>query len=233
MATILKELLVTFVRHGQTFYNLMHKMQGWSDAPLTDKGIADLEKTAQGLKNIHFDACYSSDLKRAMDTAEIIMRENSASSPLLSLQTDANFREVGFGIFEGVDDRIVAKEIGKPFGFDNFNDFIEQEGIDKVRDATKIADTSGWAESSGDVYSRMKNGFNDLLEQNPTGSNILVVTHGGFIRMMGEKYATKAQLAAVNLPANGSVTIVKVTDSHIEVLDFARPNDQLNQNEAV
>lgn len=229
----MKELQVKFVRHGQTFYNLMHKMQGWSDAPLTDRGIADLRKTAQGLKQIHFDAFYSSDLKRAMDTAEIIMQANTASDPDLQLQTDANFREVGFGIFEGIDDQIVGRKVGHPFGFDNFNDFIKQAGINQVRDATKIADSSGFAESSTDVYHRMAAGFQDLLEQNATGSTILVVTHGGFIRMLGEKYATKAQLAATNLPENGSVTTVLLTDEHVRVLDFARHNDQLDTDQAV
>jgi len=90
---------VYFVRHGETVLNLMDKMQGWSDSPLTDKGIEDLKKTGQYLKNIKFDALYSSDLKRTMDTAEIIINENKVSN--LKLQTSKNFREIFFGSFEG------------------------------------------------------------------------------------------------------------------------------------
>ena len=47
---------VYFVRHGQTIFNLMSKMQGWSDSPLTDLGIEKLKETGDYLKNVHFDA---------------------------------------------------------------------------------------------------------------------------------------------------------------------------------
>lgn len=221
----MKNLTVYFVRHGQTYYNLMSKMQGWSDAPLTDKGISMLEKTALGLANKHFDAFYSSDLKRAMDTAEIIIAENIATFPKLELQLDSNFREVGFGIFEGIDDSEVAKIIGEPYGFETFDDF---NNIDQIRDATKEADSSGFAEDANDVYRRMENGMKDLLEQNEDGSHILVVTHGGFIRMMAERYGiTGPHNKVIELPTNGSVTKVTLTPDEVKIIDFARPNDQL------
>ena len=46
---------VYFVRHGQTYLNLFHKYQGWSDAPLTEKGIEDGKRVGKALAKIDFD----------------------------------------------------------------------------------------------------------------------------------------------------------------------------------
>lgn len=205
----------------------MHKMQGWSDAPLTDKGIADLEKTAQGLANTHFDAFYSSDLKRAMDTAEIIMQDNVASNPLPKLRLNPNFREVSFGIFEGIDDTEAAKIIGKPHGFSTFEEISDKYGMRGIRDFTKQADTSGFAENADDIYHRMELGITDLLNQNNDEDSILVVSHGGYIRMLADKYPVKGSSKVARLPENGSVTTLEITDNSVLITDFARPNDQL------
>lgn len=47
---------VYFVRHGQTYLNKYHRIQGWADSPLTDKGIADAKHAGDRLKVIPFDA---------------------------------------------------------------------------------------------------------------------------------------------------------------------------------
>lgn len=75
-------------------------MQGWSDAPLTDEGIQVLKKTGYYLRNTHYDALYSSDLKRAIDTAQIIKDENRVSD--LDIHINKNFREISFGSLEGL-----------------------------------------------------------------------------------------------------------------------------------
>lgn len=47
------------VRHGQTYFNLTRRLQGHSDAPLTESGIEDGHRAGKRLKNIHFDGAYS------------------------------------------------------------------------------------------------------------------------------------------------------------------------------
>jgi len=59
---------IYLIRHGETMFNQLNKVQGWADSPLTVKGINDLRVTASNLSQIHFDRMYSSDLKRAIDT---------------------------------------------------------------------------------------------------------------------------------------------------------------------
>ena len=62
------------VRHGETDYNNSLRFQGQIDIPLNQKGIEQAEKVAGFLKDIPLQAIYSSSLKRARTTAEIIGR---------------------------------------------------------------------------------------------------------------------------------------------------------------
>lgn len=70
---------VYLIRHGETMFNQLNKMQGWSDSPLTDKGISDLKITAKKLALVHFNWMFSSDLKRAIDTAHLMQNANRVS----------------------------------------------------------------------------------------------------------------------------------------------------------
>lgn len=45
----MKTLTIDFVRHGQTLFNILNKLQGWADSPLTEAGIAMADATGQRL----------------------------------------------------------------------------------------------------------------------------------------------------------------------------------------
>ena len=61
---------VYFVRHGQSVNNVRGVWTGWMDVDLTEQGISDAKVAGDFLKGIKFDKVYSSDLKRAVDTAK-------------------------------------------------------------------------------------------------------------------------------------------------------------------
>ena len=63
---------IYLVRHGETQGNLDDKAQGHLDVPLTETGRLQAKAVAERLNDIEFDAVYSSDLKRAFDTAKAI-----------------------------------------------------------------------------------------------------------------------------------------------------------------
>ena len=73
------------IRHGESETNLRNCWCGWTDVSLTDKGRKDAENAGEFLKDITFDKVYSSDLKRAMETAGIVLRDSSPieTSPLI------------------------------------------------------------------------------------------------------------------------------------------------------
>ncbi len=87
---------VTFVRHGQTDWNVEDRIQGHSDIPLNECGRSQAKELAEELKDCHFDLVYSSDLSRAHETARIIVEGRG-----LSVQTDQRLRERDCGVWEG------------------------------------------------------------------------------------------------------------------------------------
>jgi len=84
------------VRHGQTEENASQIIQGWNPGKLTSLGIEQAERLAQRLKEIRFDAIYSSDSRRAADTARIITQFHKAP-----IQFTGRLRERNMGVFQG------------------------------------------------------------------------------------------------------------------------------------
>src|SRR5690606_12136170 len=90
------------IRHGETDWNALRKLQGWRDIALNDAGIRQAQVLAQALQAKSFshriDTVYSSDLIRAYETARIATAHFG-----LPIQTSAGLRERSFGIMEGSD----------------------------------------------------------------------------------------------------------------------------------
>ena len=100
------------MRHGQTLFNLQHKIQGWCDAPLTPLGIKQAQMAKEYFTNITLDHAYASTSERASDTLEII-----TDMPYTRLK---GLKEWNFGAFEGKDECLNPK---LPYG-----DFFKQFG---------------------------------------------------------------------------------------------------------
>jgi probable phosphoglycerate mutase len=66
------DVYIYLVRHGQTFFNVTGQVQGWSDSPLTEKGISQATSAGKGLSDVTFKTAFSSDAGRARATAGII-----------------------------------------------------------------------------------------------------------------------------------------------------------------
>lgn len=151
---------IVIVRHGETDYNLTNTIQGQTDIPLNENGIKQAQLVAERLKGENFTKAYSSDLSRAMVTAETIV-------PGLEIVPDRRLREWLLGDWQG---KTVAEiEKMSPGGFRaTIND-----------PDSKVPN----GESSNDILMRV-NGFVKDLTQNHTEGKILIVSHGGAIRKM-------------------------------------------------
>lgn len=89
----MKDVIVWLVRHGETVWNAEHKISGWVDVELSERGREMARALRQGLETEQFDGVWSSDLKRAIDTAELAYRRPE--------QQDQRLRELDFGPLEG------------------------------------------------------------------------------------------------------------------------------------
>lgn len=88
---------ILLIRHGETAWNAIKKLQGHLDIPLNAVGTRQAKALAAALQHEKLDAIFSSDLQRALQTAGEIARLQG-----LSTRVDANLRERCFGGFEGM-----------------------------------------------------------------------------------------------------------------------------------
>jgi probable phosphoglycerate mutase len=96
-ASVEQATRVIAVRHGETDWNVETRMQGQLDIPLNDKGRWQAERVAEALADESIDAIYSSDLLRAIQTADAVARRQRRP-----VGTDRGLRERCFGVFEGL-----------------------------------------------------------------------------------------------------------------------------------
>jgi probable phosphoglycerate mutase len=85
------------VRHGETDWNAVGRLQGHTDRPLSDYGREQARRLAGELAGEELDAIYASDLARARETAEIVGERLH-----LSIVLDPDLREKDWGTWEGL-----------------------------------------------------------------------------------------------------------------------------------
>ena len=209
MGVIKEGFIMTFnlylIRHGQTYFNIYNKLQGWSNSPLTEKGEADAKKAGEKVKDIHFDAAFCSDLTRAVDTCQTILDGNEADS-VKHPQTTPYFREEFYGSFEGTNMDIAWFNAGAPHGLKTFKDIVTEHSIGTAKDWLKEADPFHDAENNEEYWARVNKGL-DLIKHAdvPEGGNVLLVSHGNTLLSLVERFG-KGQFDVTERPANGSLT---------------------------
>lgn len=153
---------IYIVRHGETEWNVAKRIQGHTDSPLTDVGIKQAKEVGELLRDVQFDAIFSSDSLRAKRTAEIMQLERK-----LAVVTTEILRERYFGTFEG-------KHVDTIKEFD--------EIFDSLDEAEKASYTfSPDMESDNDVTQRFLMFLREIAVRY-AGKTLLVVTHGGVLR---------------------------------------------------
>lgn len=96
---------VLIIRHGQTDWNKMKRLQGHSDIPLNEKGLQQALALAETLQSESLDGVYSSDLMRALATAEEIAKWHQ-----LQVKSYPDLRERCYGVFEGMHPKDIEEQ---------------------------------------------------------------------------------------------------------------------------
>ncbi|HXG83411.1 MAG TPA: histidine phosphatase family protein [Pyrinomonadaceae bacterium] len=146
------------IRHGETVWNLEGRKHGQLDSPLTALGIRQAKALAQRMTEESFAALYSSDLGRAVETAEIIAARTNHE-----IIFDRRLRERNFGVFQGLTDEEV----------------IEKYPLEhQAREADKINYVIPGGESLKRYSTRVVNCLEEVAARRE-GQSVALVTHGG------------------------------------------------------
>ena len=225
-----------FMRHGETYLNKYHRMQGWSDTPLTNRGKRDVARSGAGLADVKFDAVYCSDLRRTFETAQIIVNENQHKEEMPPVVAMPEFREIFFGSFEGMDATETWANLWKFLGYEDGIDYRNDKSVIEELNGMKAMDPYHEAEDYLTFWTRVERGLIKLInEHRETGRNILVVCHGMTIRNIIHALIPEFQIDR-HLD-NASISVVSYREGfyHLEkfnsVEHFAPDNTHNNEDE--
>lgn len=150
---------IYLTRHGQTNLNKARLMQGQIEEPLNDTGRQQAREASMTVKDIKFDAVYSSPLERALETASVI-----GNLPVSEIIIDERLTEVSFGKFE----RVSYYKLG-----------LRMTLYWMFPEIFKCPDT---VESIASMVKRSSSFLEELQSKNY--ENVLIVCHGGIIRAL-------------------------------------------------
>jgi probable phosphoglycerate mutase len=148
------------VRHGQTHWNLKLIRQGHLDSPLTEQGVAQAKALGERLARESFTALYSSDLGRALQTAQMI-----AEATGHKVVTDRRLRERHLGIFQGLNGDEIREK------------YPEEYRLHRTVGPTYVIPDG---ESVEQQVARNVEYLKEIAERH-LGEKIVVVTHGGVL----------------------------------------------------
>ena len=150
--------MIYLLRHGQTDWNKIHRLQGITDIPLNDTGRQMARDAYAKYKDISFDCCYSSPLVRAYETAELFLGDRN--TPIIK---DERFREMNFGPYEGTYGYFTDETHPLYSWFTAPETYVQKDGVETFEEMT--------ARAVAGVENIRKN--HDISKE-----NILIAGHG-------------------------------------------------------
>lgn len=178
--------ILVISRHGESEWNLLGKWTGWTDVSLTEKGVSDTVRLGALLKDITFDAAYTSNLKRTHQTLDALLE--GAGIEGLPTTHARELDERDYGDLTGKNKWEVKEEIG-------------EEAFNGIRRGWDYPVPGG--ETLKDVYERALPYFErEVLPRLQAGENILLVAHGNSIRALMKHLdqIPEADMAHVEMP---------------------------------
>ncbi|NOK58379.1 MAG: hypothetical protein GFH27_549279n185 [Chloroflexi bacterium AL-W] len=181
-----------FVRHGENLANLTkefsHKKVDYS---LTPKGVLQAQQTAAHFANQPIDASYTSPLKRALETAQIIVQPHNLDTPIVEA-----FREINVGSLEG---QMITKEVWQ-FYLSIIDDWRNNKPTTMFPDGENLVM----------LRERMRGAIKDVVT-NRINQHIIIVAHDGVITGSVSDFCANAEFVEIDQLENHNCSITRVT----------------------
>lgn len=151
--------MLYIMRHGKTEWNALHKLQGRTDIPLNEEGKRMARQACEKYKELNIDVCYCSPLVRALETAQIVLKNRKI--PIIE---DKRLSEMSFGEYEGIENSLAIPDCPINVIFNQPEKYIE---------------SVGGAETFEQLFARTGSFLKEIVEpQVEAGKDILIVGHG-------------------------------------------------------
>ena len=176
---------LVIVRHGQSVWNLENRFTGWVDVDLTEQGREEARLSGEKLKDIPFDVCFTSELKRAIETLDIILHVTGQTD--LPVFKDAALNERMYGDLQGLNKAETAEKFG---------------AVQVALWRRSFAITPPGGESLKDTQVRVLAYYHShIVPYLEKGNNVLIVAHGNSLRalMMYLEHISEEAIAEINI----------------------------------
>jgi probable phosphoglycerate mutase len=187
---------ILLVRHGETDWNREGRLQGWGPTPLNDRGREQARRVGEALATEYdIDRIVASDSFRTRETTEHIRDAGIEPEPTF----DPGWRERGLGVYQG----FTREELN-----DRFPAFAMDAG------ALSLQEEPEGGETVAGVYERVVDAWDDLT-RTADGETVLVVTHGGPIRVVLSHLNGADILTAIREYDVGNCGLTEIADLEV------------------
>jgi 2,3-bisphosphoglycerate-dependent phosphoglycerate mutase len=204
---------LVLLRHGESQWNLENRFTGWVDIPLSPKGEKEAGQAGEKLKGYKFDKGYTSVLKRAIDTMDIVLKIIGQMN--LPIERDKALNERHYGALQGLN----KAEIGRQYGEDQLKIWRRSYDVPPPKDVTEL-NPDGISESLKDTAARTLPYFESkIIPDILAGKNVLVAAHGNSLRSIVMKLdaLTQQQVLELNIPTG--VPLLYIYDNKGNITD--------------
>jgi len=226
----MSKLILT--RHGQSVWNAENRFTGWVDVDLSEAGILEAKNSGQLIKNlkINIDKSYTSFLKRAIKTLEIIHQENNLK---LDLNTSWEINERHYGSLTGLNKDETKKKIGEerfkkyrrswnipppPMSENDKNQFLFSPLNTNIP-----RDKIPFTESLKDTYDRVIPFYESKIKPDlQNNKNVLIAAHGNSLRALCKELfnISNQKINELEIPTGNPLVVEFEKDLKIKNINY-------------
>ncbi|RRS30360.1 MAG: phosphoglyceromutase [Epsilonproteobacteria bacterium (ex Lamellibrachia satsuma)] len=218
------------LRHGQSVYNQENLFTGWTDVELSEQGRQEAKKAAAELKTLKLypDICYTSWLKRAIHTGQIVLAEMVWEH--IDCIKSWKLNERHYGTWQKRNKDVVKQEVGDEAflsvrrGYDTPPPPLEENDPRAVKFDLKYKDLDPAllpkSESLKDTHTRVKEYYRDvLIPELAKGKTVLVSAHGNSLRALVMEIERLSTDAVVKLEIPTGMPLIYRYDEGLKIIE--------------